>query len=137
MTNYMTKNRKNASPCSFVKESRPGEKEVMKYFVRNEQRVGGCYYEFYKGTWDGHTFWKNDSIFLHDDVMTDGFIESIIEVIPAYDPFGKTEISSFEWRKIGENTLSKDTESQEQYKEADKWLKCVFQKHNCFTILGI
>lgn len=109
----------------------------MKYFISNDQRIGSCYHEFYKGKWDEHTFWKNDSIFLHDDVMTGGFVEAIIEVVPTYDPFGKTEISVLEWQKIGKRVLEKDIVSQEQYKEANAWLESVFQKYKCFTILGI
>jgi hypothetical protein len=33
----------------------------MKYFVRNSEKVGTCYHEFYKGHWDEETFWKEDS----------------------------------------------------------------------------
>ena len=39
----------------------------MKYFIFNNQRDGGSYHEFYKGKWDKKTFWKADSILLHDD----------------------------------------------------------------------
>ena len=109
----------------------------MKYFVQNFQRNGSCYHEFYKGKWDEHTFWKSDSIFLHDDVMTDGFVEAIIEVVPTYDPFGETEISVLEWHEIGKKVLEKDITSQEQYKEANDWCAKVFQEYKCFTILGI
>ncbi len=109
----------------------------MKYFIQNDQRIGSCYHEFYKGEWDEHTFWKNDSILLHDDVMSDGFVEAIIEVVPTYDPFGVTEISVLQWQEIGKKVLEKDIASQEQYKEADVWLEGVFQKYKCFTILGI
>ena len=69
--------------------------------------------------------------------MTDGFVEAIIEVIPTYDPFGEIEISVLEWQEIGTKVLKKDIVSQEQYKEANDWLEAVFQKHKCFTILGI
>ena len=109
----------------------------MKYFVQYSPNICGCYHEFYKGKWDEQTFWKNDSIFLHDNIMTDGFVEAIIEVIPTYDPFGEIEISVLEWQEIGTRVLKKDTVSQEQYKEANNWLEDVFQKHQCFTILGI
>lgn len=33
----------------------------MKYFVTDRERDGTCYHEFYKGRWDGKTFWKEDS----------------------------------------------------------------------------
>ena len=109
----------------------------MKYFIQNDQRSGSCYHEFYKGELDEHTFWKSDSIFLHDNVMADGFVEAIVEVIPTYDSFGQTEISKSEWQEIGKRVFEKDITSQEQYKEANDWLKGVFERHTCFTILGI
>ena len=109
----------------------------MKYFIRNDQKIGSCYHEFYKGKWDGHTFWKSDSILLDDDVMTDGFVQAIMEVIPSYDPFEITEVSILEWQEIGKRILSNDIITQEQYKEANEWLEDVFQKYTCFTILGI
>ena len=111
----------------------------MKYFVYDNQRDGTCYHEFYKGKWDGHTFWKADSISLDDNILFEnkGFVDAIIEVIPNYDPFGETEISFLEWQEIGRVILDKDAVSQDLYKEADNWLKSVFKTHNCFTILGI
>jgi hypothetical protein len=110
----------------------------MKYFVYDHQRDGSCYHEFYKGKWDGKTFWKADSISLDDDFLFKGFIDAIVEVVPSYDPFGVTEISIDEWKKIGEVILTKDIESQVVYYEANVWLnRQVFTRYNCFTILGI
>ncbi len=111
----------------------------MKYFVYDHQREGSSYHEFYKGKWDGETFWKNDSISIDDFIIlkNQGFADAIAEVIPTYDPYGITEISHNQWKKIGEVIKNKDKNSQEIYYEADKWLKDVFTTHNCFTILGI
>ena len=57
----------------------------MKYFVTDEQREGTCYNEFYKGKWDEETFWKKDSLSLHDDVLfrIDEFEKAIVRVIPS------------------------------------------------------
>lgn len=73
----------------------------MKYFVRNSERDGTCYHEFYKGKWDEKTFWKEDSLFLHDNVLfkNQGFEDAVMEVIPTYDPFGETEIFLEIWKK--------------------------------------
>ena len=109
----------------------------MKYFVCNSQRDGTCYHEFYKGKWDGHTFWKADSISLEDDYLFNGFVDAIASVVPNYDPFGETEISIEEWNEIGKIILTKDNESQEIFNEADRWLQKVFEDYTCFTILGI
>ena len=110
----------------------------MKYFIFNNQRNGSSYHEFYKGKWDEKTFWKADSILLHDDYLFDnGFVDAIIDIIPTYDPFGETEITADEWKKIGNLILTKDEKSQEIYFEANEWLEDVFKEYNCFTILGI
>ncbi|MBQ2902706.1 MAG: hypothetical protein IJE49_12805 [Agathobacter sp.] len=111
----------------------------MKYFVKDNERIGTCYHEFYKGKWDKHTVWKSDSIFIHDDCLFENpdFQDAIEEVIPPYDPFGITEITFEEWRKIGEVISIKNLVSQEIYNEADVWLKDVFEVYGCFTILGI
>ena len=109
----------------------------MKYFVCSNQIKGSCYHEFYKGKWAGHTFWKEDSISLEDDFFYDGFIDAIKEIVPAYSPFGETEISIKEWTEIGKIILTKDSLSQEVYNEANEWLKGVFTQYECFTILGL
>lgn len=109
----------------------------MKYFVANSERKSTVYHEFYRGKWDGETFWSDDSIFLHDDVLSEGFAEAIKEAVPEYYPYGETEISFVAWEKIGQIIKLKDAASQEMYREADEWLKDVFAEKDCFTILGI
>ena len=111
----------------------------MKYFITNNERVGTCYHEFYKGKWDGHTFWKEDSLLLDDDILGEhrDFIKAIAEVIPTYDPYNVIEISSEAWEAIGQVIQDKDTSAQELYQEVDEWLKGVLEENGCFTILGI
>lgn len=111
----------------------------MKYFVKNSERESTFYHEFYKGKWDEKTFWKEDSLLLHDDVMfkNQGFVDAVMEVIPTYDPFGETEISPEIWKKIGQVIKEKDERAKELYDEADVWLKDVFKEYECITILGI
>lgn len=111
----------------------------MKYFVTDSERIGTNYYEFYKGKWDGETFWKEDSISVHDNVLYEnqGFVEAIIEVKHSFDAFGVTEISPGDWKNIGEVILQKDCNCQELYFEADDWVQDVFKTYDCFTILGI
>lgn len=71
----------------------------MRFFVTDHERTGPCYYEFYKGRWDGETFWKKDSLFLEDPVLFQavGFETALVECVPGYDPFGETEITRGEW----------------------------------------
>lgn len=49
----------------------------MKYFITNSEKIGTCYHEFYKGKWDGETFWKEDSLLLHDEVMFSHNLEGV------------------------------------------------------------
>lgn len=111
----------------------------MKYFVTNSERYGTCYHEFYKGKWDGKSFWKDDSLSLHDDVMlqNQGFIDAVMEVIPTYASLGVTEITPEAWQRIGQIIKEKDESSQELYQEANIWVNNVFREYECFTILGI
>ena len=111
----------------------------MKYFVTDRERDGTCYHEFYKGRWDGKTFWKEDSISLHDNIMFQAkeFIAALVVCVSKYDPFGETEITADEWIKIGTLISSKDNISKKVYEEANKWAKEVFKSYGCFTILGL
>ena len=115
----------------------------MKYFVTDEQRVGTCYHEFYKGKWDEKTFWKNDSICLHDDILyrVSVFEEAIVAVLPTYNPFGETEVYPAQWEEIGRIIRQKDNEDNKEaielYSEADAWVQAVFSSFECFTILGM
>lgn len=111
----------------------------MKYFVTDSERQGTCYHEFYKGKWDGITFWKPDSLSLHDDILIEcsGLVEAILAVVPSYDPFGNTEISYQEWKEIGHLVEEKREKDKEVYEEADKWAESVYKAYDCFTILGI
>ena len=111
----------------------------MKYFIKDKDRKGTCYYEFYKGKWDGESFWKTDSILLHDDIVfqNEEFIDAILKVVPSYNPFGEIEISNVEWKAIGQFIELKSTTVREIYFEADEWLQEVFTEYDCFTILGI
>lgn len=111
----------------------------MSFFVREQEREGTCYHEFYRGAWDENTFWKEDSLFLHDDILCEnkGFWEAIVEVIPEYDPYGDTRVSFEAWKKIGEVICRKDHGGKELYEEADAWMKDACRRCGCVTILGV
>ncbi|MBQ7932184.1 MAG: hypothetical protein IJ334_14365 [Clostridia bacterium] len=112
----------------------------MNYFVTNDERIGTCYHEFFKGKWDGKTFWKEDSLCLDDDLLCEyrAFGNAILSVIPSYNPFGITEISPEQWEAIGKQIAAEgDNIGLEMYREADAWVQDVFSTYDCFTILGI
>lgn len=111
----------------------------MRFFVTDHERTGPCYYEFYKGRWDGETFWKKDSLFLEDPVLFQavGFETALVECVPGYDPFGEMEITRGEWARMGKALASKDAFSQALYNEAAPWADEVFTVYGCFSILGL
>lgn len=111
----------------------------MKYFVTNGEREGTCYHEFYRGKWDSKTFWNDDSIYLHDDVLLEnrGFADALLLVVPNYDPYRDTEVSSEDWARVGKAIRQDDRGSLELYDEAGAWLEEVFKTEDCFTILGV
>lgn len=49
----------------------------MKYFVTLDECKNTCYHEFYKGKWDEETFWKRDSLYLHDDILYELKLEDL------------------------------------------------------------
>ncbi|MDO4740761.1 MAG: hypothetical protein Q4A66_08855 [Eubacteriales bacterium] len=111
----------------------------MKYFVRCGERRGTCYHEFFAGEWDGKTFWKEDSLLLHDDVLSksDGFWRALAGAIAGYDPFAAVAVSRKEWETVGALIDPGDDVAREMYREANEWVESAFASHGRFTILGI
>ncbi len=112
----------------------------MKYFINDNERDSTAYHEFFKGKWDGKSFWRKDSICLHDDVLVEheGFYKALWNMVPGYDPYAiAVEVSKEVWQKVREAIPSEDVESIEIYEEANTWAKESLEKHGCFTILGL
>lgn len=100
---------------------------------------GTCYHEFYKGKWDGKTFWKKDSICLHDEVLNlhSGFEKVLLKAVPSFEPFGESEVFPEQWNKIKELIEDESPEDKELFCEADEWVRKTFEEYDRFTIIGI
>lgn len=112
----------------------------MNYFVTAPRRQGTCYHEFWRGKWDGVSFWAAGSILLHDDVLSEygeSLAEALLAVIPNYAPYGVAEVTHAQWEAVGARTEAAGGTAAELYREADAWAQEVFRTHDCFTILGI
>ncbi len=112
----------------------------MIYFVKNGQREGTAYHEFYRGKWDDKTIWGEDSIFLHDEVLVShkGFYQALWKCVPGYDPYEiSVVVTADNWNSVKENIPPEDIESMKLYEEANQWTKEFLEKEGCFTILGI
>lgn len=110
----------------------------MKYFMMLDECKGTCYHEFYKGKWDEKTFWKNDSLYLHDDILFDLKLEEVFyEANSSYDPFNETEINELQWQRIYKMAKTLGGEVFEVINEANEWATKTFKEYGLFTILGI
>ena len=110
----------------------------MRFFVKNSEREGTCYHEFYSGEWDGKSFWKEDSLYLHDDVLDKNVsFENVLRKVISFDPLGETKVSKENWEEIGRIIPQDDISSLELYREADLWAKEVFKLYDYFTIIGV
>lgn len=110
----------------------------MKFFCTASERIGTCYYEFQKGRWDGHTFWKEDSLLLHDDVyMKLGLDKLFKKAISVYDAYAHTEVNKDQWQKVCEIAGELGGEVKLAIGEADVWVKENFVREEVFTIVGI
>jgi hypothetical protein len=110
----------------------------MYYFCTVSNRVGTCYHEFYKGKWVHKTFWKSDSILLHDDTLEElGLYKAFAAVLPDYDRYGETQVNQSQWESILDYASQLDTEAKAALSEATAWVGDVFENGEVFTILGI
>lgn len=65
----------------------------VKYCCTEQQRKGSCYHEFQRGKFKD-TFWHEDSLLLHDDILYQLSLgEFFRNIIPSYCDYGETEIT--------------------------------------------
>ena len=122
-----------------LKMKRPDRKEhPMKYFVRNQERKNTVYHEFQKGRFDEETFWKEDSLCLHDDYLhTLGLFQIFQNTIPDYSDTGESEIDEKLWNAVMQEAKRSGGEALECLLEADAWVCDTLQEYGVFTIIGV
>lgn len=114
------------------------QSENLKYFCTEEKREGTCYHEFQKGKWDEHTFWKEDSLLISDDMLAELKLAGLFRnAIPGYDPYGPAEVNKEQWSVLLELAKESGGACQEALQEADAWAQECFAGEEFFTILGI
>ncbi|MBD5095808.1 MAG: hypothetical protein HDT40_02195 [Lachnospiraceae bacterium] len=108
----------------------------MKYFLHDSERKNTICHEFQKGKFDGHTFWKSDSISLSDDlVVTLGIDKLFRDVIPNYNSYDDFEIDNELWNNIMLKAQEIGGEVLTCISEADEWAKNTFLEYDVFTIM--
>lgn len=110
----------------------------MNYFCKVSEKKGTCYHEWQKGKWDGKTFWKEDSLLLHDDLLVALKLgELLAEILPDYSSYGVVELNAFQWEKVYYRAGVIGGELKAAMDEAAVWVQENFARNEVFTILGI
>ena len=110
----------------------------MKYFVFDQERKNTVYHEFQKGKFDGHTFWRTDSISLSDDILVTLGIESLFaSVIPNYNSYSEFEVDKQLWNTIKRKAQEIGGETFLCILEADEWVQNTYLEYDLFTIIGV
>lgn len=115
----------------------------MKYFLNEDERKASnstCYHEFAKGEWDENIsmFWNNDSLNIHDDLLTEiGLDKLILSIVDDYDPLGQTIIDKEQWESICAKAEEIGGALLDAIYEVTPWAEANFQQYEVFTILGL
>ncbi len=110
----------------------------MKYFCKDNERVGTCYHEFQKGKFNGTDFWKADSICIHDDIHCRIKLGELIKsVVSEYSPTDETGINREQWQMICQKANQSGNELAEVIAEADIWVQKVYDEYDIFTMIGV
>lgn len=110
----------------------------MKYFVYDHERRNTVYHEFQKGRFDGHTFWKSDSISLSDDLhYTLGLSDFLVSLIPDYNDYAEFEIDRELWSRIMQKARQTGGEVLVCLSEADEWVQNTLSEYDVFTVIGV
>lgn len=110
----------------------------MKYFCKVSEKKGTCYHEWQKGKWDEKTFWKEDSLLIHDDVLVSlKMAELLAEIIPDYSPYGYCEMNIFQWNEFYNRAALLGGQLKAALDEAFAWINENFDENEVFTMLGI
>lgn len=111
----------------------------MKYFISNGERHGTCYHEYIQGEWDGKTFWADNSLYLHDDVMCELnlYHNLFSKAIPDFDCYRDMVVTRDDWEHLMQIAQNSGGKVAEFVDELRPWAEDNFQKHEIFTILGI
>ena len=109
----------------------------MKYYCTNSTKKGTCYHEFQKGKFEG-SFWHEDSLLLHDDILIHLNLKNLfMSIIPHYNSYNETEVTPNDWKEIYIKACEIGGETKVVIEELNSWAEATFISHGLFTILGI
>ena len=111
----------------------------MKYFCTETERKASkstCYFEFQKGSHKGK-HWLEDSISIHDDLLSDEIYQVFMAAISQFDPFGITEVTKEQWRQMKSKAEAVGGEALVAITELEDLIVKCFEEEEVFTICGI
>ena len=110
----------------------------MRFFVKDNERKNTNYHEFYKGRWDGVTFWKEDSLLLHMDIFDQLNLYSVfIAALPDFNYYGETYVTPAQYELLKSSAFTQGGEIAVLFAELDIWVSECFKTESCFIIQGI
>lgn len=110
----------------------------MKYCCTNNERQGSCYFELQKGRQLKWIFWKDDSLYLHADIVDELQVGQLLQqAIPHFAYYGPTIVTWENWQEVKRISAERDSKTQDVMNEIDEWVKECFFLEDCFSIFGI
>lgn len=108
----------------------------MKYFCKNNERVGGAYYEFRRGDECLEEPWLDSSMYIYDEVAGEiGLFTAIEENVPDFAPYGITVVTKEQWENI--ETFQNGNEFTTAIKDIAIWIENNFKENDFFVLMGI
>ncbi len=109
----------------------------MKYFIKNSERQGTCYFEFQKGEFNGK-FWLEDSLFLDEDIFDKFELYKYFQIaVPEFDYYGMNNaITPEQWKKLV-SLIPKNSKQEELFDKLTVWVNDTLEEYGTFSILGI
>ena len=114
-------------------------------FVANSERepidedvISTAYIEFYPGTWDGETFWSEESMCLKYDLFVPEAVDDFFKVIDmdVYDTSG-VKIDAVAWNKARAACNDAGGELLDVFNILDPWCSETINKYGNVTLIGI
>lgn len=104
----------------------------------DDQVISTAYIEFHPGTWDGKTFWSEDSMCLKYDLFVPVAVDEFFKVIDmdVYDTSG-VKIDADAWNKARAACTDAGGELLEVFNILDPWCSETINQYGNMTLIGV
>ena len=114
----------------------------MRYYITEEERKRSgstSFIEFQRGMYDGEC-WHIDSICMDEDMFFElGLRRLFSSVLPQFDYYGITQVSSAELKKLQEAAVgfNDNNDASDAIRELSEWIGGTGDEEILFTICGM